>query len=480
MRSIVGPSQRVVVVGAGLAGLSTALRLTGTGREVVVVERRTEPGGSAGQLRLGGYTFDTGPTVLTMPELIADFLACVGERIDDHLELTPLSPVYRAFFADGATLDVDTDIDRTAAAIGTLAGQRDADGYRDLVAWLQRLHGILWHDFIDRNFDRPTDLLRPALARLAAMGGFRSLDALVRRHIRDSRVRRLFTFQSLYAGMSPHAARAVYGVIAYLDTVRGTVYPRGGVHALPQALASVATKHGVEFRYDTTVSGFEFDGDRATAVRTSDGDRIAADAVVLAGDLPSAYHMLLPTQPRRRIRSGPSCVVLHVGSRASYPQLAHHNIHFGTAWRQTFHEITRDGSLMTDPSLLVTHPTPHTYYVLAPTPNLRSPIDWSRIAGRYRDELVGTLESRGYKGFDSSIEVEHMVTPADWAADGHTDGTPFAAAHTFLQTGPFRPTNLVRGLDNVVFAGAWTTPGVGVPMALLSGRLAAERITGNR
>jgi phytoene desaturase len=227
-------------------------------------------------------------------------------------------------------------------------------------------------------------------------------------------------------------------------------------------------------------------------VRTADGDRLEADAVVLNPDLPTAYRELLPARvaPRRlgRLRYSPSCVVLHAGSTASYTRTAHHDIHFGRAWERTFDELIREGRLMSDPSLLVTNPTcsdptlapagRQTYYVLAPAPHLGAGIDWSVTGPRYRDELVATLEARGYIGFGAGIEVERLVTPADWAASGLAMGAPFAAAHTFAQTGPFRPSTLPRGLANVVFTGSGTQPGVGVPMVLLSGRLAAERITG--
>jgi phytoene desaturase len=297
----------------------------------------------------------------------------------------------------------------------------------------------------------------------------------------------------MYAGLAPHDALALYAVIAYLDAVSGVYFPRGGIHALPRALAGAAEKAGVRFRYDTTVSYVDIQAGRAVGVVTEAGDRIPADTVVLNPDLPIAYRDLLPEPARRlrRLRPSPSAVVLHIGSTQRYAKVAHHNIHFGRSWRGTFDQVIDQGQLMRDPSLLVTNPTRtdpslapagrEIYYVLAPVPNLaNSSLDWrGRLSHQYAGELVATLEARGYYDFGAGIEVSHVVTPADWADAGMAAGTPFGAAHTLFQTGPFRPSNLHSGLSNVVFVGSGTQPGVGVPMVLISGKLAAQRITGD-
>lgn len=488
MRRVSGPTDHVVVVGAGLGGLSAALRLAGAGRRVTVLEREAVPGGRAGLLADGGYAFDTGPTVLTMPDLIADALDCVGESLADWLDLTPVTPLYRARFADGSSLDVHADVDAMSAEIERVCGPGEAAGYRRYVDFVSRLYRLEMREFIDRNVDHPLQLLTPTLARLAAMGGFRALAPKVAQYLRDPRLQRVYSFQAMYAGLSPYDALAIYAVIAYMDSVAGVFFPRGGMHAVPRALAGAAEKHGVEIRYGVEVARVERRGRRATAVVTTDGERVPCDVVVLNPDLPVAYRDLLGVEPWsvRRLRYSPSCFLLLAGSSASYPDAAHHNIHFGTAWRQVFREIIDDGRLMSDPSLLVTNPTRsdpslapagrQVYYVLFPTPNLDAPIDWRAAGPRYRDEVVATLERRGYPGFGDAIEVEHVTTPLDWAARGMERGAPFAAAHSFLQTGPFRPRNLWG--DNVVFVGSGTQPGVGVPMVLVSGRLAAERILG--
>ncbi len=489
-RSGPGPRGRgpVVVVGAGLSGLACALHLLGAGREVVVVEREAHPGGRAGRLDLDGFQIDTGPTVLTMPELLDEALGAVGETVADRLDLVPLSPAYRASFADGSVIDVHTEREAMAAEVARVAGQREADGYLRLRDWLTRLYRVEMRSFIDARFRSPLDLVRPDLFRLVAMGGFGRLAPAVGRHVRDERLRRIFSFQSLYAGVAPESALAAYAVIAYMDTVAGVYFPRGGMRALGDALAGAVTKAGGDVRYGQEVARLERAGDRVSAVVTADGERLACDQVVLTADLPAA-HRLLGHKPRRPVaaRYSPSAVVLHLGTDRTWERLGHHTISFGAAWKRTFTEIIREGRTMSDPSLLVTQPTltdpslapegRHLLYVLAPAPNLAAGrIDWDREGPRYRDRLVGVLEERGLEGLDASARAEHLVTPADWARQGLAHGTPFSLSHTFAQTGPFRPRNTVPGTSNAVLAGCGTTPGVGVPTVLISGKLAAAEV----
>ncbi len=386
MRTVTGPTDSVVIVGAGLGGLSAALRLAGAGRAVTVVEQLAVPGGRAGRLDTGGYTFDTGPTVLTMPDLIADALACVGEELSDRLDLVPLDPAYRARFADGSTIDVHTDTEAMTEEIARTCSPADVDGYRRFVTFLRHLYATEMPTFIDRNLDSVRDVVNPAAARLLGLGALRRLTPKVSTYLHDERLQRMFSFQALYAGVAPQQALSIYAVIAYMDCVSGVFFPRGGMHAVPRALAAAAAAHGVDFRYSTRVERIEITHGRATAVVTDEGERIAADVVVVNADLPTAYDDLLPPEytPRRvgRLTYSPSCALLHVGSSARYPDLAHHTISFGQAWRTTFSEIIDRGEVMSDPSILVSNPSAtdeslapqgkQTYYVLFPTPNRQS------------------------------------------------------------------------------------------------------------
>lgn len=476
-----------MIVGAGLGGLSAALHLAGAGRDVTVFERSGEPGGRCGRWQVDGYSFDTGPTVLTMPEAVERPLAAVGESLAQWLPLRRLDPAYRARFADGSTLDVLADPAAMAEQIRRECGAADAAGFERLVSWLGELYRLELPHFIDRNLDSPTQLLRPPLARLAQMGAFRRLAPKIGAFVRDERLRRLFSFQAMYAGLAPQQALAVYAVIAYLDSVNGVYFPDGGMHALPRALAGAARKHGVRIHYNRMVNRVEVNNSRATAVIVDD-ERVEADVVVINADRPGAEATLLGRRTRRLTYS-PSCAVLHAGSDVTFSDPAHHVIDFGAAWDSTFDEVIVKGATMSDPSFLLTTPTitdpslappgRHGYYALFPVPNLEHsrPIDWTSAGACYQDAILSTLDARGYPGL-ANAEVLRLTTPADWRDQGLAGGTPFSAAHTFRQTGPFRPATLDALLDNVVFCGSGTQPGVGVPMVLLSGGLAAKRVTG--
>jgi phytoene desaturase len=485
----------VVIIGAGLGGLSAALHLVAAGRDVTVLERESGPGGRCGLHVENGYRFDTGPSVLTMPDVIARTLSVVGESLADWLTLHRLDPAYRARFADGSSIDVHADVDAMAAEITATCGAADGEGYLRFVDWLRRLHRIEMTSFIDRNLDSVTGLDPGAIIRLAALGGFGRLAPKIGSFMTDDRLRRIFSFQAMYAGLAPARALALYSVITYMDCVEGVYFPEGGMHALPRALAGAAAKHGVRFRYGTAARRIEVSAGRARAVITTEGERIPADVVVVNADRPAAYAQLLDPKwtPRRmrRLRYSPSCVLVHAGSTATFPDPAHHVISFGRSWASTFAELIDEGRPMSDPSFLVSTPTlsdpnlappsHHIYQALFPVPNLdhRVPIDWSAYGPQYLEMIMSTFEDRGFAGFAGGAETLLIRTPADWQAAGLAAGSPFASAHTVAQTGPFRLSTLDPRIENLVFCGSHTQPGVGIPMVLISGELAGQRITGN-
>ncbi len=484
----------VVVVGAGLAGLAAACHLTGAGHRVTVLERADHPGGRAGRMTTDGFTFDTGPTVFTMPELVDEALAAVGTTLAELVPLQRLDPAYRATFADGSTLYVRHGHEAMRAEIEQQCGSEDAAAFDQFVSWLKQLYQLELPHFIDRNLDSPLSLLtRPAaLARLLRLGAFGRLGRQVRRRFRDERLRRLFSFQALYAGLAPDRALALYAVITYMDSIAGVWFPEGGIRAIPTAMADALTARGAQLRYGTGVAEIlrRRDDGAVCGVRMDDASQLMADAVVCTVDLPTGYAELLPglKQPTgllRRARWSPSAVVWHVGVRGTPdPQVAHHNIHFGASWAPAFDDLIHRGVRMRQPSRMVGVPSLDdrtaapdgcsTLYVLEPVPNLDvGRIDWSRESDRMRADLLAFLHTYGYP---TEIVTDRLITPDDWLDQGMAAGTPFALAHTFAQTGPFRPANTNRRAPGLVFAGSGTVPGVGVPMVLISGKLAAHKV----
>jgi len=513
LRRVPGPTEHVVVIGAGLAGLSAALYLRGAGHDVTVVDAADAPGGlvRTEELTAGDgsvHRFDTGATILTMPELALDAVAAGGgdrAAAAAALDLRPVDPSYVARFADGAQLAVAGGRADRIREIAAVFGTETADGADRLTDWLERLYRIEFDAFIDRNHDGLADFvrgdLRAATTALVRHGAVRGLTGAINRFVTDDRLQRVYSFQSLYAGVPPARAAAIYGVIAHMDIGMGVSYPATGMGRLGEVLAEALTAAGGGLRLATRATALHHDDRRITGVTVvgpaGDTEVVRADAVVAACGAVGLRRLLAPLRRRPakdRIRYSPSAVVAHLAVAesvtAQWPG-DHHTIDFGHEWEQTFAEIAPRrpgrGSVMSDPSVLMTRPAVtspgftaagrESVSVLWPCPNLvAAPLPWPEMAQAYVAESLGRLGRRGYPGIDAA-EVLRIDTPSSWSARGYSAGTPFAAAHTVTQTGPLRTRNLSRDWSNLVIAGADTVPGVGIPPVLVSGRLAADRIT---
>lgn len=422
MRIVAGRTDHVVVVGAGLSGLAAALHLCGRGRSVTVLEREAVPGGRTGRRDVRGHRLDTGPAVLTMPGVVEETLGAVGASPDDRLTLTRLDPICRAYLPDGSALDVRAGREAMTEAVRAFAGLREAAGYARL---------------------------RDRLARSCGHGRF-------------LRERRVFPGPARYTGPSPRQAPALYAVAA-MDAAGGAWFPRGGMRALPDALAGAAADAGVDLRYGTTVSALERHGRRVIAAHTTGGERIPCDAIVLTCE-PTTARRLLGHAPPRPSPSAPPMTVVHLSVTGEPGDLAHHNLLFGNP--------TSDGPL------LVTRPTA-TDPTLAPNGRqlLSVPVPsptWSdgggdQAASAYAEALIATR-----CGLHGTAETLAVLTPAD---QGLIARTPPGTACTYGRAEPSGPT-LARTSDNVVLAGCGTLPGLDAPTALLSGRQAADRVTG--
>jgi len=355
------------------------------------------------------------------------------------------------------------------------------------VDWVTELYRAEFSSFIDRDLAGPFDLLRAPnqLAQLVRLGGFGRLAPRMERFFADERLQRLFSFQALYAGLSPMRALALYAVIAYMDCVEGVWFPEGGIHSVAGGLADAATKAGAELRYGVTVEAI--DAGQRCVVSSSQGVQ-HADAVVVNPDLPVAYRQLTEVEVPRRVRRAhysPSCLLWLVGAPGgTLGGAEHHNIHFGRSWNEAFDQLLKRGEAMRDPSRLVTAASltepaaapagRHALTVLEPVPNLQT-APYGRIdEERLTERMLIWAEQAGYTAGEAQLVASYG--PAGWRRAGMAAGTPFSLDHRFSQSGPFRPGLVDRRLPGVVFVGSGTRPGVGVPMVLISGRLAADAV----
>jgi phytoene desaturase len=482
---------RVVVIGAGLGGLAAAAHLVRGGHQVTVYERDARPGGRVGQFARSGFRIDTGPTMLTMPDLLESTFAAAGAQMADHLTIEPLDPMYRAVFADGSELPVRFERAAMAEEIRAFSGADDAAGFERFCDWLARLYDVEMPNFVDTNFDGVAGSLKRWRAglELIRQGGTTRLDTRIASFFGDERLQRVFTHQSIRAGLGPHDALAVFAVMTYMDTVGGVYTARGGTHAIANALSRAIVAAGATVRYSSPVTRILRGGGNAVSgVELAGSERVVADAVVCNADLPVAYRTLVGgvDAPRaaRRGKFAPSCLLWVAGVRGDPPPgAAVHNLYFGDQWHDALKSVIKRGVRMSDPSILVTMqsiadpgaapPGCSSVYALEPVPNLDGKIDWGRDGDRLADDLRRRV---GRLGYPVDVVAEQTFDPLDWEALGLERGTPWSLSHTLFQSGPFRPNNVDDRVPGLVFVGASTVPGAGVPMVLVSGKLAAQRV----
>jgi phytoene desaturase len=473
---------RVVVVGAGLGGLGAALRLQGAGHDVVVVEAREAPGGRAARIRDAGFTWDTGPSLVTMPWVLEETFAAAGLDLHDEVDLLALDPFYRIFWAgEERHLDFVPDRERMRAEIGRFSA-RDAAALDGFLAALRPIYeeGIL--DAGRRPFLRARDLLAFA-PRMVKLGAAMPLHAFVARHFEHPRVREAFSFHSLFIGGDPFRVPAIYGALVYLQFLDGVWYPRGGVYSIVEAMA-----RALDVRCGAPVERIESTGGRVTGVRLAGGERIAADAVVSNADVLRTPELCGLRAPARRLRPTMSCLLLYLGLDRAFERLEHHTLLVGHGYRRFIADVTRGGRMAPTFSTYVHAPARtelgmaapggDSLAVLLPVPNLRAGVEWEREAGRVRDALLADMEATfGLAGLRDAIVAEHRMTPEDFARDlGAVDGNAFAIEPTLHQSASLRPPNRDRRLRGLYHVGGGTHPGAGIPGVLLGAEITAALV----
>ncbi|MEJ7825401.1 MAG: phytoene desaturase family protein [Solirubrobacteraceae bacterium] len=474
---------KVVVVGAGLGGLGVAMRLQGAGHDVTVVEARERPGGRASQLRDGGFTWDTGPSLVTMPWVLEETFAAAGLDLHDHVRLQRLDPFYRIRWAHTeAHLDFLSDRDRMRAELAKFSA-RDAAALDGFMAAMKPIYeqGILGAG--RRPFERARDLVAftPSMLRLgAALPLWRAVCS----HFEHPRVREAFSFHSLFIGGDPFRVPAIYGALVYLQFLDEVWYARGGVYAIVEAMA-----HRLDVRCGEPVARIEHRQGKVTGVTLAGGGRLHADIVVSNADVLRTHELTGRRAPLRRLTPTMSCFLLYLGTDRTFDALRHHTLLVGGGYRRFIGDVTRRGRIGATFSTYVHAPARSepamaaeggdSLCVLLPVPNQRRHrIDWERESDRLRDALVEDLETTfGLEGLDGATVVEHRMTPDDFERDlGAAWGNAFGVEPTLQQSAWLRPPNRDKTLRGLYFVGGGTHPGAGIPGVLLGAEVTAGLI----
>jgi len=492
----------VVVIGAGMGGLAAAIRLAVAGVRVTLFEQGAQPGGKLNRWECDGWTFDTGPSLLTMPWVLRELFADAGASLDHFLTLDPVDPVCRYSFADGMHLDLTTDSARMAANIEALA-PRDVPAFFRFLAYAADLYALAGEPFLRYPLRRETfrqergNLFRYGLRLrdLPKIASPRTVHQTVSHFFSDPRLRQVFDRYATYNGSSPYRAPAALCLIPFVEFATGAWHPRGGMYRIAEALVALAEQVGVVMHRDTSVGGITQEAGRATGVRLASGDLVRADAVISNVDVLTTYERLVDgTSPAversraalRRLEPSYSAFVLLLGTRGTYPRLPHHSIFFPADYEAEFHDIVDRRVPPNDPTIYVCRATAtdasiapagcDNLFVMVNVPYLDGRTDWCDVSARYRDHILEALRRRGVS-LAASIAVEDVWTPARLeAAYGAQRGAIYGFASNTPRAAFLRPPNRSPALKGLYFAGGSTHPGGGVPLALLSGRIAADLV----
>lgn len=471
--------KHIVIVGAGLGGLAAGLRLSHLGHRVTILEKTDQVGGRNRRIRVNDCHFDGGPTLVMMLDPFRKLFADVGERMEDHLELTLCDPGYRAFFADGTRVEATPNVAKMVDQIRRL-NPNDARAYPKLLGDLAELYRDSIPNFVEKNYYSPLDFF--GLKGLGQVAKHRMLGNLANRiakYVEDPRLRMLFSFQTMYLGLSPFEAPWVYATLTYMEFGEGIWYPKGGVPAISEAIAKLAVRKGAEIRLNSPVSRIY-----GKEVTLESSEVIRADAVLCNADLPYA-EQTLQQKPAQKRKYSCSTFMIYADYTGSIPELLHHNVFFGKDFFKNLDQIFNKGQLPENPAFYASisnrseasrSPNGHeNIYVLVPCPNLDRP--WSDADGDdLRSKVFDRLETEtNFKR--ENIVATKFITPQDWQTQLNLDkGAAFGLSHHFNQSAYFRPANRSKSNPNLYFVGASTVPGNGMPMVLISADLAVDRM----
>lgn len=487
---------RVVIVGAGLGGLSAGIRLAHRGWPVTILEKNPVIGGKMSLRQIGGFSFDTGPSLLTMPFVVHELFASVGRQHKQYLEIQPVDPLCRYFFADGTSLDATSDAERMQANLQSFS-PGDAAGFAGFLAHGERIYNASARPFLFSPFGSwsASNIFKSLqyLPSVLKLDAFRTLDQAVCSYVKDSRLRQLLNRFATYNGSSPYQAPATLAIIPYLEFTQGGWYIKGGMYSLARALERLAVELGVEIRTGVEARRIRIDNRTVQGVETTVGEFVAADIVVSNADAVYAHNELLGGNGIRNryqsIKPSLAGFVLLLGIDGVYDELAHHNIFFSSNYQKEFETLCADGEPADEPTIYVSVSSSSdrtqaprgksNLFVLVNAPPLdgNQGFDWTRSGNEYARRIIGLLEEKGMSGLTQRIEVQEVITPLEFQRRFNAfRGSIYGPASNSRMAAFLRPPNKSRDIEGLFFVGGSSHPGGGIPLVLLSGKIVADLV----
>jgi len=482
--------KHVVVIGAGPGGLTAAMLLAHRGFRVTLVEKESNVGGRSRELRLGDYSFDTGPTFLHQKFVLDEMFGEVGRRSEDYLDFVKLNPMTRLTWGGKSLHTYPTREQMEAEVERVFPGQ--GEGYRRFMAdHEKKLRDI--YPVLQRPYASLSSYFSPLLLKsLQYIMTRQSVFDVLGDYFDDERLRLAFTFQAKYLGMSPWKCPALFSILAYTEYEFGIFHVQGGLCRISQAMADVVEEEGGTIRLNSEVAEILQTGRRMTGVKLTTGEIIEADDVVVNADFAHAMTSLLngrsitPEKMRKRSFSC-STFMLYLGVDKLYENEPHHHVLFADDYEQNVRDIQSEQKISDDMSIYIRNssvtdpevaPEGHSaLYILVPTVNRRHDQDWESFQREYRDKVIARIENEtSMSDLSDHIVEEKVLTPAHWEESGIFMGATFNLSHNLGQMLYLRPHNRYQGFDNCYLVGGGTHPGSGLPTIYESARISTNLI----
>ncbi|EOE6430048.1 phytoene desaturase family protein [Enterococcus hirae] len=489
--------KKIIVIGAGVAGLSAAVRLQKLGYEVTLYEKDRQVGGKMNQIKTAGFTFDLGPTIVMMPEIYREVFEFCGKDPDDYISMKKVDPMLKLYFNKEEPIEFSNDLIELTKTLENISPE-DTQGYFAFLADIYQRYTIAKEAFITKSFRGFWDFYNPkSLWAGIRLRTFSDAYTSISKFVKDDRLRKSLAFQTLYIGVSPYQGPSLYTIIPMIELFYGVYFIEGGMYTLATSLARLFEELGGKIVYETSVDEILIDNKIAKGIRIGK-EQVMADAIVCGADFPYAMKELIPDERKRgkytnkkiaKFEYSCSCFLMYLGLDKKYPEEHLHSIYFAEDFKQNVDDLFERGKLPDDPSFYLYRPSlmddslapegQEGLYVLVPVPELSKYEKWTeQTMQAYRQKIIRLLKEKTiFKDIDEHIVSETLITPKDFSERFNAyNGATFGLKPTLKQSNYYRPHNKFSAAENLYFCGSSTHPGAGVPIVMQSANLAVEEL----